>query len=309
MLNYIWAGLILIGFLVAGGQDLADAWHNRFANGRDIPVAVRTDSGNIVSLTVSRETLSSMFQLASDEPLVLVGTRDGEDVEVSSPAWPGRLVSVRDFHGNSAGKVRMKFRDGAGAADSSIRWAPIRFVKLRNITDKGIDAAKTAAELAIGLVGGLALWLGLVKIAEDAGLVNVVVRLVRPLIGPLFPGVPRDNPALGLISLNLSANMLALGNAATPIGIKAMQELQKINPRPDVASNAMVMLLAINTAGVTLVPSATVVALMGSRTGVLMMPMLLSTACALAVSIIACFALQRFSPIPAESSSTPTRDA
>ncbi len=94
----------------------------------------------------------------------------------------------------------------------------------------------------------LALFLGLLKIAEDAGIVYALVKLVRPILRPLFPELPPDHPALGMIALNISANVFGLGNAATPFGIKAMEELQKLNPSKDTATNSMVMLLAINTA-------------------------------------------------------------
>ena len=150
------------------------------------------------------------------------------------------------------------------AGPAGVVFEPVRFVKLNAIAAAALDFAKTGAEIALGLIGVLALFLGLLKIAEDAGIVFALVKLVRPILRPLFPEVPPDHPALGMIALNLTATVFGLGNAATPFGIKAMEELQKLNPSKDTATNSMVMLLAINTAGVQLVPPVLLLALMGT---------------------------------------------
>src|SRR5437762_1936988 len=125
------------------------------------------------------------------------------------------------------------------------------------------DGAAQGVTLAIGLIGVMALWLGLLRIAEKAGLVDKLARAVRPLFRPLFPGVPDGHPAISAMLLNIAANMLGLGNAATPFGIKAMEELEKLNPTPGSATNAQVLFLAINTASLQLVPT-TVIALRAS---------------------------------------------
>ncbi len=131
------------------------------------------------------------------------------------------------------------------------------------VTEAAINMSKVAVELAIGLIGIMALWLGIMKIAEESGLMRIIAKGVRPITVRLFPDVPEDHPAMGSIVLNMSANMLGLGNAATPLGLKAMEELQELNPNKDTASNAMVMFLAINTSSVQLILPATVVGLMG----------------------------------------------
>jgi len=128
------------------------------------------------------------------------------------------------------------------------------------VTTTAFSAAQAAVKLAIELAGVMALWLGLLKVAEEAGLVLLLARIFRPLTRWLFPGIPKDHPALGVILMNLSANILGLGNAATPFGLKAMQELQSLNCRPDEATGAMCTFLALNTACITLVP-ATVIAI------------------------------------------------
>lgn len=116
------------------------------------------------------------------------------------------------------------------------------------------DSSKTAFEIALGLTGVMALWLGVMKVGERAGMLEVLTRALAPLFARLFPEVPANHPALGAMTMNMGANMLGLDNAATPLGIKAMQELQKLNPSPDAASDAQVLFLVINTASVTLLP-------------------------------------------------------
>jgi len=121
-----------------------------------------------------------------------------------------------------------------------------------------IEAAGGAVELAIGLVGVMTLFLGLMKVAEAGGMLTLIARLIRPLMTRLFPEVPPEHPAMGAMILNLSANALGLGNAATPFGIRAMQELDRLNPRPGTATNSMALFLAINTSSVTLLPTGVI---------------------------------------------------
>jgi spore maturation protein SpmA len=116
------------------------------------------------------------------------------------------------------------------------------------------DMAKTAFEISLGLTGVMTLWLGLMKIGEAGGAIHILSRLVGPFFSRLFPEIPKDHPAMGSILMNFSANMLGLDNAATPLGLKAMTELQSINKQKDRASNAMIMFLTMNTAGLTIIP-------------------------------------------------------
>ncbi|MDR3261906.1 MAG: spore maturation protein [Tannerella sp.] len=122
------------------------------------------------------------------------------------------------------------------------------------ITLSTFDSAKLGFEISIGLTGILSLWLGLMKIGEKAGLVQRFARLASPVFSKLFPELPKDHPATGSIFMNFSANLLGLDNAATPIGLKAMQQLQELNPKKDTASNSMIMFLCINASGLTIVP-------------------------------------------------------
>ncbi len=120
------------------------------------------------------------------------------------------------------------------------------------------DTAKTGFDISLGLVGIMSLWLGLMKVGEQAGMIQLFARAMDPLFRRLFPAIPPGHPAGGSIVMNFSANMLGLDNAATPLGLKAMRELQEINPRKDVASDPMIMFLVLNTAGITLIPTSVI---------------------------------------------------
>jgi len=131
--------------------------------------------------------------------------------------------------------------------------------KLQEVTGAAFEACKTAVmTIALPLAGVMALWLGLMKIAEKSGLVNLLARSLRPLLIWLFPEVPANHPAMGSMVMNMAANMLGLSNAATPLGLRAMQDLEKLNPRPGTATNAMCTFLAINTSSIQLIPATTV---------------------------------------------------
>ena len=120
------------------------------------------------------------------------------------------------------------------------------------------DSAKTGAEISIGLIGIMTFWLGIMKIGERAGMISLFARGLSPFFSRLFPDIPKSHPANGSIIMNFSANALGLDNAATPVGLKAMQELQELNPVKDTASNAMIMFLVLNTAGITLIPTSVI---------------------------------------------------
>jgi len=170
---------------------------------------------------------------------------------------------------------------------------------MQSTTDAALDMAKTAVELAIGLIGVMALWLGLMKIAERAGLVQMLARLLRPVMTRLFPEVPGDHPAMGSMISNIAANMLGLGNSATALGLKAMQDLQDVNKDKGSASNAMATFLAINTSSVTIIP-ATVIAIRASagatHAAEIIGPTLVATIVSTTVAILAARLFQRFVP-------------
>lgn len=123
-----------------------------------------------------------------------------------------------------------------------------------DIMNSSFDQAAFAFEISLGLTGVLTLWLGIMKIGEQSGVVEGMGRMISPFFSRLFPGIPKGNPAMGAIFMNISANMLGLDNAATPMGLKAMQEMQKINPEKDRATDAMIMFLVLNSSGLCLIP-------------------------------------------------------
>lgn len=173
--------------------------------------------------------------------------------------------------------------------------------KIEAVTNAAIDMAKVSVEISIGLIGIMALWLGIMKIAEESGLIRIIARGLRPITLRLFPEVPADHPAIGSIVLNMSANILGLGNAATPLGLKAMEELQELNEQKDTATNSMVMFLAINTSSVQLILPATVVALMGATASEIFITTILATSLSTVAAIAAVKFLEkrkRFAIVP-----------
>lgn len=156
--------------------------------------------------------------------------------------------------------------------------------------DSTFEMSKSAFEMALGLTGTLTLWMGIMKIGEDSGMVGKLARFLSPVLTKLFPEVPKDHPALSSIFMNVSANMLGLDNAATPMGLKAMQELQELNQKKDTATNAMIMFLVLNTSGLTIIP----ISIMAYRQQMgaadptdVFIPLLLTTMCSTAVGLIA----------------------
>ncbi len=171
------------------------------------------------------------------------------------------------------------------------------------VTEAAINMSKVAVEISIGLIGIMALWLGIMKIAEASGLIKIIARGLRPITIRLFPDVPADHPAIGSIVLNMAANMLGLGNAATPMGLKAMEELQELNPQKDTATDAMVMFLAINTSSVQLIVPATVVALMGLAASQIFITTILATICSTITAILMVRLLQKMKRFSVENAS------
>jgi spore maturation protein SpmA len=172
---------------------------------------------------------------------------------------------------------------------------------MENLGKAMVEAAGGSVTLALGMIGVMALFLGVMKIAEKGGLLVVIARTVQPLMVRLFPDVPRGHPAMGAMVLNISANVLGLGNAATPFGIRAMQELDRLNPHKGTASDSMAMFLVINTASVTLLPTGVIAlrAASGSQDPAgIVSTTLFATIVSTAVAIVAALLLRRFWPLP-----------
>jgi spore maturation protein A len=175
--------------------------------------------------------------------------------------------------------------------------------KIESVTKAAIDSAGNSVTIAIGLIGVMSLWLGVMKIAEDSGLMTLVAKAISPVMRRLFPDVPADHPAVGSMMMNIAANMLGLSNAATPLGLKAMEDLEKLNKSPGVATNAMCIFLTINTANVQIIP-ATMIGLMASagskQPTAIIGTTLAATAVALTVGLAAAKLLERLPIFSAE---------
>ncbi len=179
---------------------------------------------------------------------------------------------------------------------------------MADVTAASIDSARSAVSLALGLVGVMAFWLGLMRIVQEGGLLHTLARALRPLMARLFPEVPADHPAMSAMIMNMASNMLGLGNAATPFGIKAMQELDRLNPRPGVATNAMALFLAINTSNIALAPLGVIAlrASLGSTDAAgIWLPTLFATSLSTIVGITAAKLLQRVVATGPETAAEP----
>jgi spore maturation protein SpmA len=168
---------------------------------------------------------------------------------------------------------------------------------MQAVTDASISSAKGAVDLSLMLVGQMTLWLGFVGVLREAGLMASFAKAVRPVMTRLFPEVPADHPAMSSMILNMSANLLGLGNAATPFGLKAMQELDTLNREKGVATNAMALFLTINAAGLSVLPLSTLAvrAALGSHDPAgIIVPTIITTACSTTLAVIACKLLERF---------------
>jgi spore maturation protein A len=179
------------------------------------------------------------------------------------------------------------------------------------VTRGAVDSAASAVQIALGLVGIMTLWLGIMRVAEAAGLVALIGRLLRPVLRWLFPDVPTDHPAAGALVVAIAANMLGLNNAATPLGIKAMESLQELNPDKATATNAMVTFSALTTSGVQLIP-ATMIGVLAASGAVnptaIIAPSLLATAAGTVAAVVAARVLER-TPLARTSSSHTTRES
>jgi spore maturation protein SpmA len=170
--------------------------------------------------------------------------------------------------------------------------------RMKQLVDASFESAKSSVNLAIGLIGVMALWLGLMKVAEAGGLMRLIARAIRPVMHRLFPDVPAEHPAMSAMIMNMSANALGLGNAATPMGIKAMMELDRLNPNKGEATNAMCLFLAINTSSVTILPLGVIgvrAAAGAAEPASILIPSLVATICSTTMAIIASMAFVRFS--------------
>ena len=312
MLNYIWSGLIIFSLLFALAVDSEELWENRFRNETPLPVTVEFVDGyapdarrQAVTIRIDTSRYKSFYGVQeTPQPSysgTLLQTQDGRQLQFQSEAsLPQPLETVRAFHAsdeNNALRGTLQELPSVAAGqreiNAAVQFEPVRFRKLNDIAQAALNFAETAASLALGLIGILGLMLGLVKIGEEAGLVHALADVVRPVLSPLFPNVPEGHPALANVTLNLLANVFGLGNAATPLGIKAMEDLQDLNPSDEKASDDMVMLLALNTSSVQLVPPSLLVAIMGLQINQLIFSITLATLFSTIAGIVGALVLSK----------------
>ncbi len=314
MLNYIWIGLILIGLFVAVGNDITDEIRNPYRNGQPFeatlivkkaPSGIRaTWEGDIVATPEAFNAYYGASRTAEQisQPVSISTGADGAAslsmmITDASPAWWREMAKSGSSKDRLIGRVVLL----VPAADQQtarvqVVFESIRFVKLRAVTQAALDYAGLAVNIALGLIGIMALWLGVMKVAEEAGLLQVLTRVLTPVTKRLFPEIPPDHPAVGAMIMNIAANMLGLSNAATPLGLKAMEELNKLNPKVGTATNAMVTFLAINTGGLIILPATAIAvrAAAGSANpGIIIGTSIVGAGCATIAGVTASKLLQR----------------
>ena len=270
MLNYLWSGMIILSIVFSLGADITDEINNTYKNGNvyEFEFLPRDSSGFSSIYLYQTKVNFSASDLAGGSLMIPVSDKLPELWQRIAEQQSSKLKNElrAQITGIDADKHRMQFS-----------LPPVHWVKIRAITDAAFTTAEFAVKLALGLAGIMALWLGLMRIAEKSGLISHFVRLIFPLLHWLFPAIDKNHPVLGSISLNMTANILGLGNAATPMGIKAMQQLQTLNTKKDEASDEMCMFLAINTSSVQLLPPVTLIALMGASVSELIVPIIFAT--------------------------------
>jgi spore maturation protein A len=309
MMNYIWAGLIVLSLVFALVSDVRDQVRDTYRNGQALSATVEFPDGYQsqarqvpvrVSLdpTVYRRHFGVDTAPETSYSGYMTQSEAGREVHFARDvALPEPLSAIREFTAKRDFELLARVDGLDDAPDSSavvsMTFRPVQFVKLNAIAAAAFDFAETAVTISLGLIGVLALWLGLLKIGEAAGMIDSLVRVVQPILRPIFPEIPRGHPAMGMIALNMTANVLGLGNAATPLGIKAMEELQELNPEKDTATNSMVTLLALSTGSVQLVPPSLLVAVMGLQINQLIFGIIIATLISTTCGVIAAKALQR----------------
>ncbi len=306
MLNYVWLALMVIAILVAAGTDLHTKLTDKYREDVDIPIQLvvpdpagaqhgKTQTATLAMAVaefnrlynqqITGDTLRFAVQLQ-----FLSETHARMKLSTAGEGVPEFWKSIAKAQGHPA-EMRAEVTLTSGAAAAAFRIEKTRFEKLAAVTDAAFNFAKVAVmDIALPLIGIMALWLGVMKIAEQAGIIRLLAAAIAPITRRLFPEVPTDHPAMGAMVLNIAANWLGLSNAATPFGLKAMEELQNLNPKKDTATNAMVMFLGINTASITLIPATMIglrVAMGSTNPAEIIGTTIFASTCATTTAIIA----------------------
>ena len=276
MLNYIWVALILLGVGAALTTDIINSSTNRYKNNAPLNITISfnekintlPEGKQPAKLQVDASTYNNFYndRINSDleiEAIVnikkdlMVGFVSIK-VDDKAPSIWKEMAAASGEKSELTGSIILNERVAENSFSAKIIFDTASFIKMSGVTNAVLEYAGTAVTIALGLIGIMALWLGVMKVAEEAGLIKIIARSLKPFTKRLFPEIPSDHPAMSSMIMNISANMLGLGNAATPFGLKAMEEMEKINPNKGTASNSMVTFLAINTAGLTLIPATAI---------------------------------------------------
>jgi spore maturation protein SpmA len=276
LLNYIWITLLFLGIGAALSTDIINKSDNKYRNNEPIPVLLQSDSAfhkytgkqTSARLIVAKNAYTNFYKESVNQDLILPCTLTYNNKNnnyaihfIIDKEYPSKWKDIASSSGDKndiSGSIFINNRLSDSTAEASMILEEVSFLKMKEITNSALEYSGIAVNIAIGLIGVMALWLGIMKIAESAGLINLIASWMKPFTKRLFPDVPSDHPAMGAIIMNMSANMLGLGNAATPFGLKAMEELDSLNPDKGTATNSMVTFLAINTAGMTLIPASAI---------------------------------------------------
>lgn len=317
MLNYVWLALLFLGIVSATYLDISDFSSNKYNNNKPLSAEIYFNSEDVKD----SEKISALLKISSNNFAGFYKNDLNEQVETTINLSPADKEGNRQFFivvsdkspkiwkeiaplagkdNDLSGKIILKKQVDKNIYSAQLYFEEISFVWLKKVTNDAIKIAQTAVEIALGLIGIMALWLGVMKVAEEAGLIKIIAGALKPITKRLFPEVPHDHPAIGSMVMNISANMLGLGNAATPFGLKAMEELDKLNPNKGTATNSMVTFLAINTAGMTLIPATAIAvrAAQGSANpAVIIGTSIFGAFCAVVVGLTAAKLFERF-PIP-----------
>ncbi|MBN1300360.1 MAG: spore maturation protein [Melioribacteraceae bacterium] len=284
MLNYVWLALLILGIGVAITSDVIDQVNNKYQNGNQLEVTYSFNEkyepeiakSYNVTINIDSKNFSEFYKtdqtsnIEQNAKLTVNPVKNITSLFIKindrTPAFWREMAKITGKEDDLIGHAAFSGFTDSTTAKGTLLLEEVSFAKMKEVTNSALDYAGIAVNIAIGLIGIMALWLGVMKVAEEAGLIKIIARAVRPITKFLFPDVPHDHPAMGSMIMNISANMLGLGNAATPFGLKAMEELNDLNEKKDTATNAMCTFLAVNTAGLTLIPATAIAirAAMGS---------------------------------------------
>ncbi len=315
MLNYVWLALLFLGIGAAVSTDLINQSQNKYQNNVPLQVVINfsepfeknQEKTYQAKLDIRQSVFNNFYKdkISSDVIIPAKITTHADQsknsvyfkVQKSDPKIWQEMATATGDKDDLTGKIIFDSLAAPTSAYAHIILEDVSFLKIKDVTNAALDYAGTAVTISLGLIGIMALWLGVMKVAEDAGLIAIIARWLRPATKKLFPDVPSDHPAMGSMIMNISANMLGLGNAATPFGLKAMEELDTLNPNKGTATNAMCTFLAINTAGMTLIP-ATAIAIRAaagsSEPAIIIGTSLFGSFCATVAGITAAKTLEKF---------------